>query len=81
MTKERRIKLWAAHDKGSYTVWLFNKKPSINEEDCSFWSSSPNEVMGNVDEAVLPDVTYENSPVECEITIKMIEEFKQAMEE
>lgn len=72
MEKERKIKLWAAQDKNAYTVWLFSAKPSLNEKECSFWSRSLDEVMGNVDGDILPEVTYENSPVEYEITFKSI---------
>lgn len=70
--KESKFRLWAARDKNAPTVWLFSKKPSLNEKERVFFSRSLDEVMGNVDGDILPEVTYENSPVEYEITFKRI---------
>ena len=64
-------KIWAAHDKGAFTVWLYSERPTLDEKKDFFYSKAK-DVLGNVDESLLPDVTFENSPVEYEITFRKI---------
>lgn len=69
-------KIWAAHEKGAFTVWLYSEKPTLDEKGGFFYSKAK-DVLGNVDESLLPDVTFENSPAEYEIIFKK----PKAMEE
>ena len=68
--KEKKIKLWATHDKGdsAHTVWLHSEKPTMNAANDGFWSSLKDK-RGCVDESFIPELTFENSPKEIEITI------------
>lgn len=64
-------KIWAAHEKGAFTVWLYAEKPTLDKKKGFFYSRAK-DMLGNVDESLLPDVTFENSPVEYEITLRKI---------
>ena len=64
-------KIWVAHDKGAFTVWLYAERPTLDEKGGFFYSKAK-DVLGNVDESLLPDVTFVNSPVEYEITFRKI---------
>lgn len=64
-------KVWTAHDKGAFTVWLYAERPTLDKNGGFFYSRAK-DMLGNVDESLLPDVTYENSPIEYEITFRKI---------
>lgn len=68
-TYSMKYKVWAAHDKGAFTVWLYSERPTLDKVIGCFYSKAK-DVVGNVDESLLPDVTFENSPVEYEIIFK-----------
>ena len=70
--EEKKYKLWAAHDKGdnAHTIWLYAEKPTLNATNDGYWSSFK-DMRGCVDESLIPELTFENSPKEIEITIKV----------
>ena len=70
--EEKKFRLWAAHDKGdsAHTVWLYSEKPTLNTTNDGYWSSLKN-MRGCVDESFIPELTFENSPKEIEIAIKV----------
>lgn len=69
---EKRFKLWAAHDRGdvAHTIWLFSARPTLNATNDSYHASMK-DMLGCIDECFIPDLTFENSPKEIEITIKI----------
>ena len=69
---EKRFKLWASHDKSdsAHTVWLYAEKPALNTTNDSYHASM-NDMRGCIDECLMSELTFENSPKEIEITIKM----------
>ena len=69
---EKRFKLWASHDKGevAHTIWLFSARPTLNTTNGSYHASM-NDMRGCIDECFIPELTFENSPKEIEITIKI----------
>lgn len=70
--EEKKFKLWAAHDKGdnAHAVWLYSKKPKLNATNDGYCSSLK-DMQGCVDESFIPELTFENSPKEIEITINV----------
>ena len=65
------MKLWIARDSDS-TLWLHTNKPELNfnpKNNSSFWLST--EDWWEIDEDFLPEVAFENSPMEVEL--KLIE--------
>lgn len=70
--EEKKFKLWASHDKGdsAHTLWLYSEKPSLNKTQDGYWGFLK-DLRGNLDEELLPELTFENSPKEIEITIKV----------
>ena len=68
--EEKKFKLWASHNKGTYSIWLHAKKPTLNATNDGYWASL-NDMRGCVEESFIPELTFENSPKEIEITIKV----------
>lgn len=75
---EKKITLWAARDKnadGSGEVWLYKEEPYCEKvgEDHVFFGevglADTTECFGDA----FDDITFENSPVEVELTIKVKE--------
>lgn len=73
---EKKITLWAARDKygdGGGEVWLFQDKPHCEQfgEDYVFFGDEgfpdTTDSFGNA----FDSITFENSPVEVELTIKV----------
>ena len=64
------MKMWIARDSDN-TLWLHEEKPKkcTNAKNKSyFWVST--EDWWEVDESFLPEVTFENSPMEVELVLK-----------
>ena len=60
------MKIWIARDSDN-SLWIHKEKP----KKCAnpyFWVS--NEDWWEVDEGFLPEVTFENSPMEVELVLK-----------
>ena len=64
------MKMWIARDSDN-SLWLHEEKPKQSESKRGgfFWYST--EGFWEVDEDFLPEVTFENSPMEVEL--KLIE--------
>ena len=61
--------MWIARDSDN-TLWLFTNKPELNKNpktNISFWVSP--EDWYEIDEDFLPEVTFENSPMEVELKL------------
>lgn len=54
----------------AHTVWLYAEKPTLNATNDGYWCPFKN-IRGCVDESFMPEITFENSPKEIEITIKV----------
>lgn len=64
------MKMWIARDEDN-NLWFYEKEPHINhysEPYDAFWSSDGE--YYEVDQDFLPEVTFENSPMEVELVIK-----------
>ena len=67
------MELWIARD--SDGLWLFKQKQIIDSYDKSgvptcFWVTPSDAGELELDSALFPDVTFENSPQEVDITLK-----------
>lgn len=63
------MKLWIARDSDG-TLWLHEGKPEIvnnPKTDTQFWISSKD--WREIDQTFLPEVTFENSPIEVELKL------------
>lgn len=68
MQNSTKTKLWAAKDKNAYTVWLYKTKPAL-DNDSTFSDTTS---LGCVDAELIPQIIFENSPQEIELTFKIL---------
>ena len=61
------MKLWIARNKYD-SLWLFNRKPFLGEDEC--WVAQGDDAEAYViDDELFPEVTFENSPQEVELKL------------
>jgi len=66
-------KLWIARDRGDkdkHSVYLFWERPRLNEQFGTFNPVAEDEDFMRLPADMFPDLTFEDSPKEVEITLK-----------
>lgn len=72
MNEGYKIKGWVARD--CYGLWLYKQKPyRVNGKHISHWTDEfgPNSET-RLNEEFFPELTWEDEPIEIELTIKKI---------
>ena len=68
-TKQTDMTMWIARDRNK-ALYIYNSKP-IRETEACFYPNKSDNTMLYIDERLLPEVTFENSPQEVEIKLKI----------
>ena len=63
------MSMWIARDKNE-DLWLYGNKPYTFGMDI-FHTQTDDELCGKLNKDLFPEVTFENSPVEVELKIKL----------
>ena len=66
---EIQVKCWGARDKDAATIWLYRVKPTLSGDT---FTAPIRHTIGTIDHELIPQITFENSPVEIELLIKKI---------
>ena len=72
MEQEYKIKGWVARD--CYGLWFYKQKPyRVNGNHTLHWTDEfgPNSEYG-LNEELFPDLSFDDEPIEVELTIKKI---------